>query len=262
MITCTNANLSNRYPSSVIGLRVALGINSALNPPMDIRAIRKANLLHLVGKEETAADFARKVGVDPKQVSHILTGFRNMGHEIARRIEDALDMQPGAMDSPLLEAMADNLKNYLAEPRAEYADDIVLIPFIDAQVGAGPGVQNGDERTLDLHQYSRAWIDRNGLHAPALRRVKVTGDSMRPTIFDGDVALVNTAERKITNGKVFAFIVDGEARVKRLFKQFDGRIRVVSDNPDKLQFPDEFLTPDHMPEMVGRVVDRSGKADL
>jgi phage repressor protein C with HTH and peptisase S24 domain len=95
-----------------------------------------------------------------------------------------------------------------------------------------------------------------------LRRVKVTGDSMRPTIFDGDVALVNTAERKITNGKVFAFIVDGEARVKRLFKQFDGRIRVVSDNPDKLQFPDEFLTPDHMPEMVGRVVDRSGKADL
>ena len=145
---------------------------------------------------------------------------------------------------------------------ADYADEIVLIPFIDAQVGAGPGVSNGDERTLDLHQYSRAWIDKNGLHAPALRRVKVAGDSMRPTIFDGDVALVNTAERKITNGKVFAFIVDGEARVKRLFKQFDGRIRVVSDNPDKLQFPDEFLTPDHMPEMVGRVVDRSGKADL
>lgn len=148
------------------------------------------------------------------------------------------------------------------QDRAEYADEIVLIPFIDAQVGAGPGVQNGDERTLDLHKYSRTWIERNGLHAPALRRVKVTGDSMRPTIFDGDVALVNTAERKITNGKVFAFIVDGEARVKRLFKQFDGRIRVVSDNPDKLQFPDEFLTPDHMPEMVGRVVDRSGKADL
>ena len=262
MITCTNANLSNRYPSSDILRRVAPAIKSALNAPMDIREIRRANLQYLVDKEETAADFARRVGVDPKQVSHILTGFRNMGHEIARRIEGALEMRQGQMDAPLLDAMAGNLKNYLAERRAEYGDEIVMIPFVDAQVGAGPGVSNGDEATLDLHQYSRAWIDRNGLHAPALRRVKVAGDSMRPTIFDGDVALVNTAERKITNGKVFAFIVDGEARVKRLFKQFDGRIRVVSDNPDKLQFPDEFLTPDHMPEMVGRVVDRSGKADL
>lgn len=172
-------------------------------------------------------------------------------------IEEFASEQPSAMPRVLY-----SRGNAAREPAADYDDEIVLIPFVDAQVGAGPGVSNGDERTLDLHQYSRTWIERNGLHAPALRRVKVTGDSMRPTIFDGDVALVNTAERKITNGKVFAFIVDGEARVKRLFKQFDGRIRVVSDNPDKLQFPDEFLTPDHMPEMVGRVVDRSGKADL
>lgn len=145
---------------------------------------------------------------------------------------------------------------------ADFADEIVMIPFVDAQLGAGPGVENGDEVTLDLHQYSRSWIDRNGLHAPALRRAKVYGDSMKPTLFDGDVALVNTAEKKITNGKVYAFVVDGESRVKRLFKTLDGKIRVVSDNPDKERYPDEFLTPDHFPEMTGRVVDRSGRADL
>ncbi len=92
--------------------------------------------------------------------------------------------------------------------------------------------------------------------------MKVVGDSMRPTIFDGDVALVNTADKRIQNSRVYAVMVDGEVRVKRLYKTLDGKVRVVSDNPDKSQYPDEFLTPDHMPEMVGRVVDRSGKADL
>lgn len=230
-------------------------------------AIRKSRLSQLIADrfDGNRSRFCEATGEDPTYVSRLYSKnpaqAKPFTETIARRIETALNLPKGWLDNEL-DAMADNLKNYLAEQRAPYGDEIVMIPFVDAQVGAGPGVSNGDERTLDLHQYSRAWIDKNGLHAPALRRVKVAGDSMRPTIFDGDVALVNTAERKITNGKVFAFIVDGEARVKRLFKQFDGRIRVVSDNPDKLQFPDEFLTPDHMPEMVGRVVDRSGKADL
>lgn len=229
--------------------------------------VRKSRLSQLIADrfDGNRSRFCEATGEDPTYISRLYSKnpaqAKPFTETIARRIEASLSLPKGWLDDGL-QAMSGNLKNYLAEPRAPYGDEIVLIPFVDAQLGAGPGVENGDERTLDLHQYSRAWIDKNGLHAPALRRVKVAGDSMRPTIFDGDVALVNTAERKITNGKVFAFIVDGEARVKRLFKQFDGRIRVVSDNPDKLQFPDEYLTPDHMPEMVGRVVDRSGKADL
>ncbi len=146
--------------------------------------------------------------------------------------------------------------------RATYDDAVVFVPFIDAQVSAGDGITNQTEEIKELHQFTRSWIDRNGYHAPALRRVKVAGRSMERTLFDGDVVLVNTADKRIINGKVYSFLVDGEARVKRLYKQMDGKIRVVSDNADKQEFPDENLTPDHMPEMIGRVVDRSGKADL
>ena len=226
---------------------------------MDIKATRKANLAHLVQKEDTAADFARKVGVDAKQVSHILTGFRNMGHEIARRIEGALDMPKGLMDRPIEDS---RLPHGVSEPMAEYADEIVLVPFVDAQVSAGDGVSNQHENVKELHQYTRSWIDRNGFHGPALRRVKVSGRSMERTLFDGDVVLVNTDDKKIINGRTYSFLVGGEARVKRLYKQMDGKIRAVSDNPDKVEYPDEYLTQDHMPEMIGRVVDRSGKADL
>ncbi len=194
-------------------------------------------------------------------ISQLVNGKASFGEKAARRLEETYEMPTGFLDTPV------EYGNVMPRMRVEtpvpdYGDEIVLIPFIDAALSAGPGVQNHTEEVRDLHQYTASWVAKRGLLVPALRRVKIVGDSMRPTLWDGDVALVNTAEKRITNGKVYAYLIDGEARVKRLWKQFDGKIRVSSDNPDKSQYPDEFLTPDTMPEMIGRVVDRSGGADL
>ena len=82
---------------------------------------------------------------------------------------------------------------------------------------------------------------------------------MQPTIFNGDTVLVNTGDRKIQNGQMYAFRHEDGARIKRLFTQLDGKVRVVSDNPDKITYPDEFLTPDTDAGMIGRVVHRSGR---
>lgn len=150
----------------------------------------------------------------------------------------------------------------LARLMVDDGDTMVYIPVLSVAAGLGPGVSNHVERVDDHHGYSRKWLAKKGFHAPALVRISGNGRSMEPTIFDGDVVLVNTAEKKVTDGRVYAFLVGDVLRIKRLFRQMDGKIRAVSDNPDKQTYPDEFLTPDHMPEMIGRIVDRSGGANL
>lgn len=144
----------------------------------------------------------------------------------------------------------------------ESDDKYVYIPALSVRVGLGNGRSSEHEEVTGKHSYAQSWLNAQGLNPSQLCRVKGEGDSMLPTIADGDSLLVNRAENKISNGRVFAFRVGDEVRVKRLFRQMDGRVRVVSDNPDKTLYPDEFLSIDDMPEIIGRIRDRSGTANL
>jgi len=143
------------------------------------------------------------------------------------------------------------------------ADKYVYIPvYSGVRAGMGDGGAVEHEEVSGKHSYSQKWLIEQGLDAARLCRIRGHGRSMEPTIADGDTLLVNLAERTIKDGRVYAFRVGDEVKVKRLFRQMDGRVRVVSDNVDKALYPDEFLSIDAMPEIIGRVRDRSGSANL
>lgn len=133
-----------------------------------------------------------------------------------------------------------------------------FVQRLDVQVSAGNGRDNEFEEVEGTHAYRRDWLLKKGLSVPALRVVDAVGDSMWPSINDGDVVLINTADKRLRNGEAYAFRTDEGCRFKRLHKQLDGRIRVVSDNPDKINYPDEFLTPGMEATMIGAVVHRQG----
>ncbi len=138
-------------------------------------------------------------------------------------------------------------------------DKYAFIDRLDVSVAAGNGIHNGEfEEVEGKHAYRRSWLLKKGLNIASLRVVDAEGESMWPSINDGDVVLVNIAEKKIKNGQVYAFRTQDGCRFKRLFRQLDGRIRVASDNPDKISYPDEWLTPGTEAEIIGLVVHRSG----
>lgn len=60
--------------------------------------------------------------------------------------------------------------------------------------------------------------------------MRASGHSMEPTIQDGAPVVIATNQKAIISGKIYAFLVDGEPLLKRLFKLPSGRVRVVSDN--------------------------------
>ena len=67
--------------------------------PMNIHSIRKTNLLRLIGTQRKAS-CAERWGISPAHLSQILSQKteKNLGDEVARRIETAEGLAPGWMD--------------------------------------------------------------------------------------------------------------------------------------------------------------------
>lgn len=67
---------------------------------MDIKQIRRANMISLIEQEPSKAAFARKVGTDPAYISQLLSTKTKaeIGNDLARSIETAYRKPHGWMD--------------------------------------------------------------------------------------------------------------------------------------------------------------------
>ena len=59
----------------------------------------------------------------------------------------------------------------------------------------------------------------------------VTGDSMHPTIWDGDMVMVDQSKTVPVDGRIFAMGIDSGIVVKRLVLM-PGKVKLVSDNKE------------------------------
>ena len=81
------------------------------------------------------------------------------------------------------------------------------------------------------------------------------GDSMSPTIKDGDTIHVDLGRKNIKDGKIFAICIGGLFYCKRLYNLPLGGVRIVSDN--SVEFPEIQLSAqeiiDQQLEVIGWV---------
>lgn len=82
--------------------------------------------------------------------------------------------------------------------------------------------------------------------------MEIESDSMQPTLRYGDYIVADCKQCDPQEG-IYVINMDGELRVKRLLKKFDGRILIISDNPD---YPTETLLPESNQTLciVGKVI--------
>ncbi|SPL69316.1 S24 family peptidase [Acinetobacter stercoris] len=71
-----------------------------------------------------------------------------------------------------------------------------------------------------------------------------SGDSMSPTIKDGDTIHVDLGRKNIKDGKIFAVCIGGLFYCKRLYNLPFGGVRIVSDNSE--EFPEIQLTAEEI----------------
>lgn len=118
----------------------------------------------------------------------------------------------------------------------------VQIPLHDAELSAGPGATNGTANIINRLAFRRDWLQRLGVSPAQACLARVQRDSMQPTLFPGDMVLINTAltelpvRRRTESDKrrspIYAFVEAGEARVKRIERPEPGALILTSDNPD------------------------------
>ncbi|PIT10707.1 hypothetical protein BGI40_01595 [Snodgrassella communis] len=114
------------------------------------------------------------------------------------------------------------------------AQDFIIIDQFDIQVSCGPGVNNANYpdfiRSISIPKDEfLEWFGRSKA-IPGIQLVTIKGDSMEPTLPNRSIAFVDSNINKFQGDGIYAFVLDGEAYIKRLQK-VPGKIIAISDNP-------------------------------
>lgn len=111
----------------------------------------------------------------------------------------------------------------------------VRIPLLANSASMGPGSDiEHDDVILGTLTVSPDWLTRRIRPSSpgALRFIHAYGDSMSPTLEDGDVALVDTGRIDPSGADgVYVLATDERIFIKRVTERFNGGHDVTSDNP-------------------------------
>lgn len=141
------------------------------------------------------------------------------------------------------------------EKAGALANFTLIDRYRDAHHAAGHGNGIDEDGEVDKVAFLGEWLRAKGWHAKSLRAAPAKGRSMEPRIQDGDLLLIDTADKVVRNGSIYAIRDSTGRRVKRLFIGTDGSLHIRSDNPAPEFFPDT-VPADKLAsvEIIGRVV--------
>lgn len=136
------------------------------------------------------------------------------------------------------------------------------IPLHETLLAAGAGADQGEE-VIDRIAFRRDWLTKIGVAPSSARLARVKGDSMEPTLIEGDMVLIDTSaaeprvfkreQRDRRHSQIFAFADGSGARVKRIERPEPDQIMLLSDNT---QYLPELVHGSDLADLkiIGRVV--------
>jgi phage repressor protein C with HTH and peptisase S24 domain len=107
----------------------------------------------------------------------------------------------------------------------------VLLPLVEARAAAGNHGGLSSDHIVDFIAFSEVYLRQTLRRNPKnLALLTASGDSMDPTIRDGDLLLVDTSARRIEGSRIYVLAIGGALMVKRIQLRLDGSVVVKSDN--------------------------------
>ena len=129
-------------------------------------------------------------------------------------------------------------------------DDYVFIGRVKGKISAGGGLTPDNAIEMRL-AFRKDWLKRKG-NPNNMSLIKVSGDSMEPTLLSGDIVLVDHSRTSVApQGGIYAISIDHEIMIKRVQVLFhEGKLRIISDNK---QYEPIEATPDKV-RINGKVI--------
>lgn len=204
-------------------------------------------------------------------IVYILTGERGGVRPLANGGFEVLDLassiaqlgrraQNATAAEIIAQMRADELDAQEAVERMEPCASFVEVPVHTATLAAGDGSHNADSSVIAHLAFRKDWLDQIGVPPAAAVIARARGDSMAPTISDGDMLLIDTSRsdapararepKDQRPARIFALLDNDNARVKRLELAAPGMLAILSDNTS---VPPEFR-PVAEVKIIGRVV--------
>ena len=151
------------------------------------------------------------------------------------------------------EPVAKNVKNTTAYSRV-VAEPLEQVPFYHTFASAGFGAVNTDVyKPDDYIGLSTQWLNLKGLRKSSLSFILAEGDSMWPTINNGDMILIDHSRNTPKDGKIYVVRSGDQLWVKRI-QGIIGGIRLISDNKDVYDPVDVIFNDALDFEVIGQVV--------
>ncbi|OOF77873.1 XRE family transcriptional regulator [Rodentibacter caecimuris] len=202
------------------------------------------------------AELAAMVGTSQVTISNIINGVTDVprrGLEIAKALNVSLNW--------LLNGVEDFEDGVTVSTKNEKTDSIVMT-LLDNRLAAGDGVINLDypdtirsiefsrDKFMEVFQrktannLSMAIIDGNSMYDP---------NNEEMSLKHGDVVFIDTSVREFKNDGIYAFVLEGQARIKRLQYMSGYRLKVISDNPT---YETEILEKDQIEQIyfIGQLI--------
>jgi phage repressor protein C with HTH and peptisase S24 domain len=131
------------------------------------------------------------------------------------------------------------------------ANDLVAVPRLAVRASAGPGALTDGEAEAGRLGFDAKFLRRLTADPKSVSVIRVEGDSMVPTLADGDDILVDRSAAPLRDG-IYVLRIDGALNVKRLaINPTPGHVAIHSDNPAYPSWPDCELAAI---DVIGRVV--------
>lgn len=183
--------------------------------------------LKLAYKMRSDAELARFLGVVPSTISN-WQRRGSIDHDlIFTKCNDLNEAWILTGDGPMRRSAAG-----AAEEQGPYSGAaFTYVPMVRGPIRAGRGILP-DNIIETVLAFRSEWIARKGDPA-SMAVIKVTGDSMEPTLLTGDLVLVDLSRNVIDpHGGIYAIGVDDSIMIKRLQLLAEpGRVLIASDNP-------------------------------
>ena len=123
---------------------------------------------------------------------------------------------------------------------ATVPQSLTLIPRFALRASAGPGGLDDDEAASGQIAFDPKWLRTLGVSTKALSMIRVSGDSMMPTLSDGDEIMVDQSDggRQVQDG-IYVLRMDDALIVKRIAPNpATRRFAIRSDNSAYPDWPD------------------------
>jgi len=114
-------------------------------------------------------------------------------------------------------------------PPCNPPEAFVFVRQMTGSISAGGGTVPEDTADMCV-AFRKDWMQRKG-SPDKMSLIKVSGDSMEPTLLSGDLVLVDHGRNSIASqGGIYAISIDDEIMIKRVQPSFPDKLLIISDN--------------------------------